>query len=181
MTRNLHGRSFSRKPFLSRTSESGINLQQRLLPTSFLPPLFGGHVSVTIHLKPAVGLPVPTANSSILWNPTLLLPYGTIERLLVPILWRPILLLPIRTNQRLSVSILRNPTLMLPTRTNQRLRQHDQHEERPLLSIKTTGSISLERVAKPLKNRVATKILLRVGLNLRLKNDKGCSWKRGSG
>jgi hypothetical protein len=51
----------------------------------------------------------------------------------------------------------------------------------PLSSVKTTGSISVERVAKPLKNQVATKdernhlstdkrtILLRVGLNLRLK------------
>jgi hypothetical protein len=62
-----------------------------------------------------------------------------------------------------------------------------------LLSIKSTGSISVERAAKPMKTRVATKgrsrlstdkrtILLRVGLNLRLKNEKssfckGCSWK----
>jgi hypothetical protein len=64
------------------------------------------------------------------------------------------------------------------------------------LSIKGTGSISVERVAKPLKNRVASKdrnrlsndkraLLLRVGLNLRLKRDsmqsicEGCSWENG--
>ncbi len=50
------------------------------------------------------------------------------------------------------------------------------------LSTKGTGSISVERVAKPLKNRVASKdrnrlsndkraLLLRVGLNLRLKRE----------
>jgi hypothetical protein len=52
---------------------------------------------------------------------------------------------------------------------------------KPLLSMKTTGSISVERVAEPLRNRIADKtrnrnskdkrtVLLRVlGLNLRLK------------
>jgi hypothetical protein len=46
---NLHGRTFSRKkPLLSRTSESGINMKPRLLFTSFLPPLFGGPATVTI-------------------------------------------------------------------------------------------------------------------------------------
>ena len=48
--------------------------------------------------------------------------------------------------------------------------------------MKTTGSISVERAAKPLKNKVAEKsrnrnskdkrtVLLRVGLNLRLKRE----------
>jgi hypothetical protein len=51
---------------------------------------------------------------------------------------------------------------------------------KPLLSMKTTGSISVERAAKPLKNKIADKtrnrnskdkrtVLLRCGLNLRLK------------
>ena len=51
---------------------------------------------------------------------------------------------------------------------------------RPLLSLKTTGSISVERAAKPLKNGVASKdrnrlshdkrlMCLKVGLNLNLK------------
>jgi hypothetical protein len=51
---------------------------------------------------------------------------------------------------------------------------------KPLLSLKATGYISVERTAKPLKNRVASKdrnrlatsereLLLRVGMNLRLK------------
>ena len=54
---------------------------------------------------------------------------------------------------------------------------------KPLLSIKTTGSISVEGATKPLKNKVATKernrlltdkrtaLLLRAGLNLRLKSE----------
>jgi hypothetical protein len=51
---------------------------------------------------------------------------------------------------------------------------------KPLLPMKTTGSISVERAAKPLKNKIADKtrnrnskdkrtVLLRCGLNLRLK------------
>ena len=49
---------------------------------------------------------------------------------------------------------------------------------KPLMSLRTTGSMTVERVAKPLKNSVCTKsrrrlkpkvasILLRTGLNLR--------------
>ncbi len=61
-----------------------------------------------------------------------------------------------------------------------------------LLSIKTTGSISVERVAKPLKNNVVEKhrnrlnldsraLLLRVGLNLRLKRESMRSVKAAFG
>ena len=50
----------------------------------------------------------------------------------------------------------------------------------PLLSMKTTGSVSVERAAKPLKNKLATNdrnrmdtnsrsLLLRVGINLQFK------------
>ena len=53
---------------------------------------------------------------------------------------------------------------------------------KPLLSIKTTGSISVERVGKPLKNKVVEKgrnrtstvkraVLLRCGLKLRLQKE----------
>ena len=62
----------------------------------------------------------------------------------------------------------------------------------PLLSIKTTGSISVERVAKPLKNNVVEKhrnrlnldsraLLLRVELNLRLKRESLRSVKAAFG
>ena len=59
---------------------------------------------------------------------------------------------------------------------------------RPLLSVRVTGSMTVERVAKPLKNRVMTKersrlssekssMLLRVGLNLRfLQASKSKLW-----
>jgi hypothetical protein len=61
-----------------------------------------------------------------------------------------------------------------------------------LLSIKTTGSISVERVAIPPKNKVATQernrldtdkrtLLLRAGLNLRLKSESLRSTKAGLG
>jgi hypothetical protein len=63
---------------------------------------------------------------------------------------------------------------------------------KPLLSIKTTGSNSIERVAKPLKRRVATKernrlsndkatMLLRAEMNLRLKKESFDSTKRTLG
>jgi hypothetical protein len=63
---------------------------------------------------------------------------------------------------------------------------------KPLLSIKTTGSISAERVAKPLKNKVAEKsrnrnstakraLLLRCGVNLRLKKESLRSVKAALG
>jgi hypothetical protein len=64
---------------------------------------------------------------------------------------------------------------------------------KPLLSIKTTGSISFECVAKPLKNKVATQernrldtdkrtLLLRAGLNfLRLKSESLRSTKASLG
>jgi hypothetical protein len=64
---------------------------------------------------------------------------------------------------------------------------------KPLLSIKTTGSLSDERVAKPLRNKVATKernglhtdkrtLLLRAdGLNLRLKSESLRSTKAALG
>ncbi len=63
---------------------------------------------------------------------------------------------------------------------------------KPLVSVKTIGSISVERPAKPLKNKVANKsrnsnskdkltVLLRVGLNLRLKRESLQSVKAALG
>ena len=60
-------------------------------------------------------------------------------------------------------------------------------EARPLQSVRITGSMTVERVAKPLKNKIMTKeranssqkgaMLLRVGLNLRfLQSFKAQLW-----